>query len=83
MKDKGIIRRIGFWCGILAVFLLAVSIVSGFGWDLLTSDFITGITGGLLDRFVSAELHKIVLIPMVFFLALHIILGFKRKPKDS
>jgi len=67
----------------LAVLLLAISVISGLGWDLLTSDLISQLTGGLLNRFISADLHRLVVIPIIILLSLHVVLSLKRRSKDS
>ena len=83
MGTKSIGSRVRFWCGLLAAVLLVVTIVSGFGWDIRTSDLISSLTLGLLDRVTSAYVHGILVLPLVLLLLGHIVLGWKRSSKEK
>jgi len=83
LSGNGIIRRLQFWGGILAVVLLAISIISGLGWDLFSSDLISHLTGGLLNRLNSAELHRIVVIPLILLLLLHVAPRLKGRRNEA
>jgi len=62
----------------LAFSLLAVSIVSGFAWDIRISEIMYHVTGGLLNRGLAADLHTFILIPMILALTLHMVPSIKR-----
>jgi len=76
--SKVLVSRIRSLCGILSVVLLAVIIISGYGWDIRTSDLITRLTGGLLNRNNSMDLHNVLIVPFVVLLAIHIAPSLKK-----
>ncbi|WP_369611660.1 hypothetical protein [Sulfurisphaera javensis] len=59
--------------------LLVLSIlegITGFGAGPTTSNFITEITLGLLNRGLSLELHLALITPLALFFVLHTVSGF-------
>ena len=64
--------RMGRWSGWLALLFLVVSIVSGFAWDIRTSDLVSGLSGGLLNRTLGSDMHTFILVPLVLALLFHI-----------
>lgn len=74
-KNLNKIQKISGW---LALMLLVVSIVSGYGWDIRTSDFVSNLTGGLLNRALSADLHSLVVVFLAIALLFHITPSIKR-----
>jgi cytochrome b len=56
----------------LTLLLLVVSIISGYGWDIRTSDLVSNLTGGLLNRKLAADLHSAIVFLLVAVLLLHI-----------
>lgn len=78
LNSKNIWSKIQVISGWLALILLVVSIVSGYGWDIRTSGFVSNLTGGLLNRTFSADLHSFIVIFLVMALILHITPSVKR-----
>ncbi len=78
MSKKSLVPMIRAVCGVLSVVLLALIILSGYGWDIRTSELITRLTGGLLNKNTSMDLHNILILPLVVVLAIHIAPGLKR-----
>lgn len=78
MSEKSVVSRIRSAAGILAIVLLIVSFISGYGWDIRTSDLISRLTGGLLNRNNSMDLHNAVLLPLVVLLIIHITPSLKK-----
>jgi hypothetical protein len=76
MNTKKTLERIQRLCGWLAIILLGLSIISGYGWDIRTSHLIYSSTAGLLNRVTAADLHTALIIPLLTFLACHVILSF-------
>jgi hypothetical protein len=76
--SAGTWSKIGRWSGWLALLFLIVSVVSGFAWDIRTSDVISGLSGGLLNRTVGSDLHTFILVPLFFALLLHIASRIKK-----
>jgi len=58
--------------GWLTLIVLAVSIVSGFGWDIRTSNLVSNLTGGLLNRALASDLHTVSVAVLIVLLLLHI-----------
>jgi hypothetical protein len=58
--------------GWLTLLVLVVSIVSGFGWDIRTSDLVSNLTGGLLNRALASDLHIVSTAVLIALLLLHI-----------
>lgn len=63
----------------IVVFLTLLYLISGLG---ITEFRIIGpLTGGLLDKVLSFQIHGALLIPFVVFLALHIYLALTGRKK--
>jgi hypothetical protein len=68
----------GFWTktqhllGWLTLAVLAVSIISGLGWDIRTSNIILNLTGGFLNRELASDLHTVSTAVLIVLLLLHI-----------
>lgn len=77
--SAGTWSKIGRWSGWLALLFLTVIIVSGFAWDIRTSDFISGLSGGLLNRTLGSDLHTFILVPLALALLLHIAPSIKKR----
>ncbi|HEY4674484.1 MAG TPA: hypothetical protein VIH48_00345 [Candidatus Bathyarchaeia archaeon] len=77
------IQRISGW---LTLLLLVVSIVSGYGWDIRTSDFVSNLTAGLLNRALAADIHSFVIFALLITLLFHIVPSvgrlFAKKKQD-
>jgi hypothetical protein len=46
--------------------------VSGYGWDIRTSDLVSNLTGGLLNRALASDIHSFVVFALVAVLLFHI-----------
>ena len=69
--------RIGRWFGWVTLVFIVLIMVSGFAWDVRTSDLVSTLTGGILNRMVAIDLHTYVLIPLVLTLIVHVTLGVR------
>jgi len=72
MRVKTLWSKIQDISGWFALFLLVVSIVSGYGWDIRTSNLISNLTGGLVNRTLSIDLHSFVVVILIITLLFHI-----------
>jgi hypothetical protein len=59
--------------GWLTLIVLAVTIISGLGWDIRTSNIILNLTGGFLNRELASDLHTISTAFLIALLLLHIV----------
>ncbi len=68
--SKGTIRKIARWCGWLALALLLVTMLSGYG----ISQFrvVDRVTFGLLSKAISHRLHLNIEIPLLVLTLLHV-----------
>jgi hypothetical protein len=71
LSSKDFWSKIQHISGWLALLLLVVSIISGYGWDIRTSDLVSKLTGGLLNRRLASDLHSAVVFLLVVLLLLH------------
>ena len=78
MSEKTTGSRIRSWSGILSIVLLILTIVSGYGWDIRTSELISRLTGGLLNKNNSMDIHSVVIVPFVVVLLIHIAPSLKK-----
>ncbi len=78
LSAKNLWSKIQDISGWFALILLGVSIVSGYGWDIRTSDLVSSLTRGLLNRRLSTDLHSFVVIVLIIVLLLHIAPSIKR-----
>ena len=70
LRRKKNVVRIGRWCGWIALALMVLTALSGYGiteWRLIER-----ITFGLLDKAGSLELHHYTDIPLAVFTLLHV-----------
>jgi hypothetical protein len=58
--------------GWLTLTVLVVSILSGLGWDIKTSNIVLNLTGGLLNRALASDLHTVSTAVLIVLLLLHI-----------
>lgn len=58
--------------GWFTLLVLVVTIVSGYGWDIRTSDLVSKLTGGLLSRTLASDLHVVSAAILIVSLLLHI-----------
>ena len=72
MNSKSFWTKTQHAMGWLTLLVLAVSIVSGFGWDIRTSDLISNLTGGLLNRTLASDLHIVSTAILIVLLLLHV-----------
>jgi hypothetical protein len=49
-----------------------VSIISGYGWDIRTSDLVSNLTGGLLNRALASDIHSFVIFALIVVLLFHV-----------
>lgn len=80
---KTIWKRIGRWFGWITLIFIVMSIVSGYGWDIRTSDLVSTLTGRLLSRVTAASLHTYVLIPLVLTLIIHVTLAIRTRLTEN
>jgi thiosulfate reductase cytochrome b subunit len=87
MKCKKVLERVQRLCGWLAVALIGLLVISGYGWDIRTSDLVSRLTAGMLNRVAAADLHSALIIPLLTFLACHVVLSLwqvsKRQNRDK
>jgi hypothetical protein len=69
---KNYLSTIQHLSGWFALLVLIVSIISGYGWDIRTSDVILNLTGGLLNRTLASDIHSVSVAVLVVILLLHI-----------
>jgi thiosulfate reductase cytochrome b subunit len=81
MNTKKALERVQRLCGWLALVLIALLVISGYGWDIRTSDLVSHLTAGLLNRVTAADLHQALIIPLLTFLACHVVLSLWRVSK--
>lgn len=72
MVSKNFWTKTQHLLGWLTLLVLVVSIVSGLGWDIRTSDLISNLTGGLLNRALASDLHTASTAVLIMLLLLHI-----------
>ena len=72
MVSKNFWTKTQHLLGWLTLIVLAVSIVSGFGWDIRTSNLVSNLTGGLLNRALASDLHTVSVAVLIVLLLLHI-----------
>jgi succinate dehydrogenase/fumarate reductase cytochrome b subunit len=70
-------QKMGGSLGWLALVFIILNIISGLAWDVRTSNLLSTLTGGFLNRMVATDLHTYVLIPLVLTLVIHIALGVR------
>lgn len=70
LKRKKNIRRVGRWCGWIALALLAFTLLTGYGISQFR--IVGSLTFGLLNKAVAHRLHHYTDIPMIIFALIHI-----------
>ena len=73
LKDKIGIRRIGRWFGWVALILILLTLLTGYGitqWKIVDS-----LTFGLLGKAVSQRWHESVGLLTALFLSLHVVIA--------
>lgn len=73
------LSRIGRWFGWLALVLLLVSVVSGYAWDVRTTEYVSILTGGLLNRMIAADVHTYGIPLLILVLVVHIVVGVRKR----
>lgn len=72
MASKNFWTKTQHLLGWFTLLVLVVTIVSGFGWDIRTSDLVSNLTGGLLNRALASDLHTVSTAVLIVLLLLHI-----------
>jgi hypothetical protein len=70
LKRKKNIRRIGRWCGWMALALLALTLLTGYGISQFR--IVDRLTFGLLNKAVAYRLHHYTDVPIIVFALTHV-----------
>jgi hypothetical protein len=73
LRRRRNIRRIGRWCGWIALALLALTVLSGYGISAFR--IVEPLTLGLFGKAGSFRLHHYLDVPLVAFTLLHVGIG--------
>lgn len=78
-----VLRKLGRLCGWLALLLLLLTVVSGYG--ITEFRLVTGLTFGLLNKVLSFRLHHYTELPMIALLSIHVAIALwarRRRPQQ-